>query len=133
MCIWHTLRQTFQLIKISIIHIHLRTDSTDHRKDFLWLRDDRISSWAVTSRRALAAGPGRYHSLRHSRSLKSLFLVAGLCRGASTGFMVASDGVLSEGYGHDGSGVCLGDGQTEAEELSSQDGCGDGLLRPMLP
>ena len=28
--------------------------------------------------------------------------------------MVASDGVLSEGYGHDGSGVWLGDGQTEA-------------------
>ena len=24
------------------------------------------------------------------------------------------DGVLSEGYGHDGPGVCLGDGQTEA-------------------
>ena len=26
----------------------------------------------------------------------------------------ASGGVLSEGYGHDGPGVCLGDGQTEA-------------------
>ena len=34
--------------------------------------------------------------------------------GASTRFMVASGGVLSEGYGHDGSGVCLDDGQTEA-------------------
>ena len=32
--------------------------------------------------------------------------------GASTGFMVASGGVL--GYGHDGHGVCLGDSQTEA-------------------
>ena len=28
--------------------------------------------------------------------------------------MIASDGVISEGYGHDGPGVCLGDGQTEA-------------------
>ena len=28
--------------------------------------------------------------------------------------MVASGGVLSEGYGNDGPGVCLGDGQTEA-------------------
>ena len=28
--------------------------------------------------------------------------------------MVASGGVLSEEYGHDGTGVCLGDGQTEA-------------------
>ena len=27
--------------------------------------------------------------------------------------MVASGGVLPEGYGHDGPGVCLGDGQTE--------------------
>ena len=35
-------------------------------------------------------------------------------RGASTRFMVASGGGLSEGYGHDGPGVCLDDGQTEA-------------------
>ena len=28
--------------------------------------------------------------------------------------MVASDGVLSEGYGNAGPGVCLGDGETEA-------------------
>ena len=28
--------------------------------------------------------------------------------------MVASGGGLSEGYGHDGPGICLGDGQTEA-------------------
>ena len=34
--------------------------------------------------------------------------------GASTGFMVALGGGLSEGYGHDRYGVCLGDGQTEA-------------------
>ena len=32
-------------------------------------------------------------------------------------FVVASDGVLSEGYGRDGPGVSLGDGQT-----------GDGLV-----
>ena len=29
--------------------------------------------------------------------------------------MVASGGGLSEGYAYDGPGVCLGDGQTEAE------------------
>ena len=34
--------------------------------------------------------------------------------GAPTRFMAASGGVLSKGYGHGGSGVCLGDGQTEA-------------------
>ena len=34
--------------------------------------------------------------------------------GASTGFMVASYSVLTDGYGHGGSGVCLGDGQTKA-------------------
>ena len=33
---------------------------------------------------------------------------------AYTSFMVASSGVLSQGYGHDGLGVCLGDDQTEA-------------------
>ena len=33
--------------------------------------------------------------------------------GASTGFVVASGGGLSEEYGHDGPGVCLGDGQRE--------------------
>ena len=32
---------------------------------------------------------------------------------ASTGLTFESDGVLSEGYGHGGPGVCLGDGQTE--------------------
>ena len=31
---------------------------------------------------------------------------------ASTSFIVASGGVLSDGYGHDEPGVCLGDGQT---------------------
>ena len=35
--------------------------------------------------------------------------------GASTRFMVASGGVLSEGYEQGGPGVCLGDGQAEAE------------------
>ena len=34
---------------------------------------------------------------------------------ASTCFMFALDGDLREGYGHYGPGVCLGDGQTEAE------------------
>ena len=53
--------------------------------------------------------------------------------GAFTRFMVASGGVLSEVYGHDGPGVCLGDGQTEAEGLPSQCGCGDSLLRRTPP
>ena len=34
--------------------------------------------------------------------------------GAPTRFMVVSGGVLCEGYGYDGPGVCLGGGQTEA-------------------
>ena len=49
--------------------------------------------------------------------------------GATTGFMVASGGVLSEGYGHGRCGVCLGDGQTEAEGVPSQEERGDALLR----
>ena len=53
------------------------------------------------------------------------------CRGASTGFMVATGGVLSEN-GHGGPGVRLGDGKTEAEGVPSQGGRGDALLRPDL-
>ena len=53
--------------------------------------------------------------------------------GASTRFMVASGGGLSEGYGHDGPGVCLGDGQTEDEGVPSQGGRGGALLRRMPP
>ena len=53
--------------------------------------------------------------------------------GATTRFMVASGGVLSEGYGHGGPGACLGDGQTEAEGVPSQGGGGDALLRRMPP
>ena len=41
------------------------------------------------------------------------------CPGASTGFMVASGGVLSEGYGPGGPGVCLGDGLTEVQVVLS--------------
>ena len=43
------------------------------------------------------------------------------------------DGGLSVGYGHDGPGVCLGDGQTENEGVPSQGGRGDALLRRMTP
>ena len=39
--------------------------------------------------------------------------MAGPCRGASTCLMFVSGGALSEGYRHDGPGICLGDGQTE--------------------
>ena len=45
--------------------------------------------------------------------------------------MVASVDDLFEGYGYDGPGVCLGDGQTEAERVPSQGGRGDALLRRM--
>ena len=54
-------------------------------------------------------------------------------RGTSTRFMVASGGVLSEGCGHDGPGVCLVDGQSEAEVVPSQGGRGDALLRRLPP
>ena len=53
--------------------------------------------------------------------------------GAPTRLMVASGGVLSEGYERDGPGVCLGDGQTEAEGVPSQGGRGDALFRRMPP
>ena len=53
--------------------------------------------------------------------------------GASTRFMVASGGVLSERYGHGGPGVCLGDGQTEDEGVPSQGGRGDALYRRLFP
>ena len=52
--------------------------------------------------------------------------------GASTGFIVASGGVLSEGYGHGEPGICLGDGQIEAEGILSQGGRRDALL-PSMP
>ena len=49
---------------------------------------------------------------------------------ASTHFMVAPGGVLSEGYGPR---VCLGDGQTKAEGVPSRGGRGDALLHRMPP
>ena len=52
---------------------------------------------------------------------------------ALTRLMVASGGVLSERCGHGGPGVCRGDGHTEAEEIPSQGGRADALLRPMPP
>ena len=36
-------------------------------------------------------------------------------------------GVLSRENGHIGSGVCLGDGQTDADEVLSQGGRGDSV------
>ena len=49
-------------------------------------------------------------------------------RAAAACFVFASGGGLSEGYGHDGPGVCLGDGQTEAQGVPSQGGRGDAAL-----
>ena len=57
----------------------------------------------------------------------------GPSRGAPTHFMVTSGGVLSEGFMHGGPGVCLGDGQTEAEGIPSQGGRGDALFRRPPP
>ena len=72
--------------------------------------------------RLLAEDPAhRIHSCEDSRSWT-------MPRGR---FMVAFGGALSEGYGHGGPGVCLGDGQMEAEGLPSQGGRGDALLRRM--
>ena len=53
--------------------------------------------------------------------------------GASTFFMVATVGVLSEGYGHDGIGVCLGDVQMKTDRVPTLGGRGDALLRRMPP
>ena len=39
----------------------------------------------------------------------------------------------AEIHGHGGPGVCLGDGQMDAEGVPSQDGRGDALLRRMPP
>ena len=72
-------------------------------------------------------------SLRPSHSFLSRSKWLDHAEGASTRFMVASGGVLSEGYGHGGPGVCLGDGETEAEGVPSQGGRGDALLRRMSP
>ena len=50
----------------------------------------------------------------HLTSFSSRSEGLGHAKGASTRFMVASGGVLCEEYGHDGPGVCLADGKTEA-------------------
>ena len=67
-----------------------------------------------------------------SKSLIRLKSTMPTGHGAPTGFM-SSGGILSEGYGHIGPGVCLGDGQTEAEGVPSHGGRGDALLRRMPP
>ena len=58
-------------------------------------------------------------------------LEAGITEGLPECFVVASGGSVVEGHGHGGPGVCLGDGQTEAEGVPSQGGRGDALLRRM--
>ena len=50
-------------------------------------------------------------------------------RGPPARFVVTSGEDLSEGFEHGGPGVCLGDGQTETQEVPSQGGRGDALLR----
>ena len=57
---------------------------------------------------------------RLSDSFLSRFEGLDHAEGASIGFMVASGVDLYEGYGHGGPGVCLGDGQTEAEGVPSR-------------
>ena len=50
----------------------------------------------------------------HYESFSPRYVGLHHAEGAYTRFMVASGGGLTEGYGHDGPGVSLGDGQTEA-------------------
>ena len=47
--------------------------------------------------------------------------------------MVASGGVTSEEYGHGVTGVCMGDGHTEAEGVPTEGGSDGALLRRMPP
>ena len=60
--------------------------------------------------------------LNYIRISISMWDVVCVFLNTSSYFIVASDGGLSEGYGHDGPGVCLGDSQTEAEGVPSQSG-----------
>ena len=83
----------------------------------------------------MGAQKTREHQLRlygHERDSLRRIPPIGFCLAGSEGldyskgppecFVVASGGVLIEGYGHGGSGVCLGDGQTEAEGVQWQGG-----------
>ena len=65
---------------------------------------------------------------RRARKARSNGLIR--VEGAPTSFMIASGGVLSEGYGP---GLRLGDGQTEAEGVPSLGRRGDALLPRMPP
>ena len=76
---------------------------------------------------------GIWRDSRPSDSFLSRSEGLGHAEGAPTHFMVASDGVLSEGYEHGKPGVCLGDGQTEAEGVPVQGVRGDALLQRMPP
>ena len=95
------------------------------------IRRSRASPRSIAPLRACGATPCR--ASRSSDSLLSGSEELDHAEWASTGFMVASGGVLSEGYGHGGRGVCVSDGQTEAEGVSSQGGRGDALLQRMPP
>ena len=76
-----------------------------------------------------ACGAAPYGGSRPSDSVLSRSEGLDHAEGAAKGFRVASSGGLFEGYGYDGPGVCLGDGQTEAEGVPSRGGRGDALLR----
>ena len=72
---------------------------------------------------------------KESRPSDSFLLISeemGNAEWASTG-SVASGGVLCEGNGQSGPGVCLGDDQTEAVGEPSLFERGDALLRRMSP
>ena len=79
---------------------------------------------------SVAAQEGRAATVTCIWSLQRIPPI-GFCpgEGRPRAFVVKSSGVLSEGYGRDGPGVCLSDGQTEAEGIPSQGGRGDALLR----
>ena len=86
---------------LSIIDMTLAVDY-QNRLDYCIDKND-MDMWRDSMRKLPLIGCflQRFEGLTHAE-------------GASTGFMVASGGVLYEGYGHGGPGDYVGDGQTEA-------------------
>ena len=78
------------------------------------IRDYTTMTYAKVTVLLSVTFEGNRSSNRYSYSFLSRSKGLDHAEGAPTRFMVASGGVLSEGYGHGGLGVCLGDDQTEA-------------------
>ena len=115
--------KSYQNLRISISSYHI-----NHNPRYVFLFQLCAFGEKLKNRRERNYGPLLCYSRIMSRS-------EGLdhAEGAPTRFMVASGGGLSEGFGHGGSGICLGNGHAEAEGVPSQGGRGDALLRRMPP